>query len=421
MSNKRNTIYVLLILSLGVGLVGGRPLLFTVAYALGGLLLISFLWAWVGISWIKIKRGTRARRAQVGNRFEESFEVKNNSILPKLWLEVQDHSTLPGYQASYVVPNLLPQASYPWNTGIVCALRGEYQLGPLTLASGDPFGLFRFPRHIDATSKITVYPAVVPIHEFAIPSGLLSGGDAQRRRAHFVTTNAAGVREYAPGDSFNRIHWRSTARTNRLLVKEFELDPLADVWVFLDLAAASQVEKPGVRSYNLNTEAGPTTPFLPDSTEEYSVVIAASIAKFFLEKGRNLGLVTYGPQREIVHADRSQRQMNQIMELLAVIRASSDFDLEHMLSLNTEYLGRGTTLIIITADQNKDWITQAHTLSQRGIRIVAIVLDPSTFGGTQDCMAVQAQLATFHVPTYIVRAGDNLTAVLSHPIQQHRG
>ncbi|MFC1959389.1 DUF58 domain-containing protein [Chloroflexota bacterium] len=417
MSNKRNTIYVLLILSLGFGLVGGRPLLFTLAYVLGGLLIVSFLWAWLGISWIKIKRGTRARRAQVGNRFEEFFEVKNNSILPKLWLEVQDHSTLPGYQASYVVPNLLPQARHPWNTSIVCALRGEYQLGPITLASGDPFGLFRFPRHIGATSKITVYPAVVPIHQFALPSGLLSGGDAQRRRAHFVTTNAAGVREYAPGDSFNRIHWRSTARKNRLLVKEFELDPLADVWVFLDLSAATQVEKPGVRSYSLNIESSPTTPFLPDSTEEYSVVIAASISKFFLDKGRNLGLITYGPHREIIHADRSQRQMNQIMELLAVISASSDFDLEHMLSLNTEYLGRGTTLILITADQNDGWIEQAHTLARRGIRIVAIILDPATFGGKQDSSAVQARLATFHVPTYIVRAGDNLTAILSNPIQ----
>jgi hypothetical protein len=56
-------------------------------------------------------------------------------------------------------------------------------------------------------------------------SGLLSGGEALRRRTHYVTTNASGVRDYAPGDSFSRIHWRSTARRNRLIVKEFELDP----------------------------------------------------------------------------------------------------------------------------------------------------------------------------------------------------
>src|SRR5947207_1018192 len=83
-----------------------------------------------------------------------------------------------------------------------------------------PFGLFQATRHISATSRVLIYPATVTVFDFAAPTGLLSGGDAQRQRAHFVTTNAAGVREYAPGDSFNRIHWPSTARKERLLVKE---------------------------------------------------------------------------------------------------------------------------------------------------------------------------------------------------------
>ena len=43
-----------------------------------------------------------------------------------------------------------------------------------------------------------------------------------------------GVREYVDGDPLNRIHWMSTARRDRLMVKEFELDPQSDVWIFLD-------------------------------------------------------------------------------------------------------------------------------------------------------------------------------------------
>src|SRR5260370_11248838 len=69
---------------------------------------------------------------------------------------------------------------------------------------------------------------------FTLPLGPMPGGEALRRGAHYVTANAAGVRDYSPGDSFNRIHWRSTARRDRLIVKEFELDPLSDIWVFLD-------------------------------------------------------------------------------------------------------------------------------------------------------------------------------------------
>ncbi len=416
MSHRRNVIYILLILSLLTGLASGRALMFNIAYALGGLLLLSLVWAWLGVSWVRLKRSTRARRAQVGKPFEETFTLHNRSLFPKLWIEVRDHSTLPGHRASQVVPSLLPRARYEWQVRTPCTLRGEYQLGPITLTSGDPFGLFSFPRYIAATSKIVVYPAAVPIYDFATPSGLLSGGDAQRRRAHFVTTNAAGVRDYAPGDSFNRIHWRSTARKSRLLVKEFEIDPLADVWIFLDLSACSLVERPNARNGDLEATAEliPGTDLrLPASTEEYGVVIAASLTKFFLDKGRNLGFVTYGPYREVIQADRSQRQLNQILEVLAVAKSTGDFDLNHMLTIDTEYLGRGTTLIIITADQTELWIQQAHVLARRGIRIVAILMDPTSFGGTADTRQTQARLATFSVPTYVVRQGDNLPAVLS--------
>src|SRR5690606_21783269 len=112
----------------------------------------------------------------------------------------------------------------------------------------------------------------------------------------------SGVRDYQPGDSFNRIHWRSTARKDRMLVKEFELDPLADVWIFLDLSESTLVERPAARIGTENLYAPP--PNLPPSTEEYGVTIAASLAQYFVEKGRALGFATYCPHREIVQPDR---------------------------------------------------------------------------------------------------------------------
>lgn len=423
MSNRRNAIYSLLIITLLSGLLSGRTILFNMAYLLGSLLIISLLWSWISVSWLRINRRTRARRAQVGRNFGEAFSVRNTGLLPKLWLEIQDHSNLPGYQASTVVPGMLPRESFNWTSTTMCTSRGEYLLGPLTVTSGDPFGLFRFPRHIGFTSKIVVYPAIVPIQTFAMPSGILSGGDAQRRRAHFVTTNAAGIREYAPGDSFNRIHWKSTARKSRLLVKEFELDPLADVWLFLDLSASSLIEDPGIHqqfNHNLgnatNQDLVSSEFQLQASTEEYGVVIAASLARYFLDKRRSLGFLTYGPQREILFPDRSHRQLNQILELLAIVKGTSDFDLEHMLTLNTEYLGRGTTLVIVTADQSESWVKQAEILSRRGIHVIAVLLDPASFGGNTSTRATEARLATFHAPTYVIQAGDNLSAVLSQTV-----
>ena len=247
MQNRRNTIYGLLILCLLAGLFTGRAFFFNLAYLFVALLVISFLWSWLSVRWISIGRRTQARRAQVGRTLEEAFIVRNHAWLPKLWLEVRDHSDLPGHRASHVVPPLGIRGTYRWSVQTPCLARGEFRLGPMTLVSGDPFGLFLTPRRLAATSSVVVYPATVEVPNIEMPVGVLSGGEARRRRAHFVTTNAAGVREYAPGDSFNRIHWRSTARRDHLMVKEFEIDPLVDIWLFMDFSASSLVEHPSVQ------------------------------------------------------------------------------------------------------------------------------------------------------------------------------
>jgi uncharacterized protein (DUF58 family) len=329
-------------------------------------------------------------------------------------LEVRDHSTLPNHQASHVIPALMPRRRYHWEAHTICSRRGEFTLGPMTIMSGDPFGLFQFPRKIAATSSIIVYPPTVPIYRFAAPMGTLSGGEAVRRRAHFVTTNAAGVRDYQPGDSFNRIHWRSTARKDRLLVKEFELDPLADVWIFLDLSIQSLVERPqAMADTNGNLYAPP--PNLPPSTEEYGITIAASLSQYFVNRGRALGFVTYSPFREIVQPDRGPRQLTRILEILAVARSETEISLEQMLVLEANYLTRGTTLVIVTASQDENWAAEAHTLSRRGVRVICVLIDPWSFGAAPHNISRLTQMVeSAGAVVYNIRQDDDITGALSY-------
>jgi uncharacterized protein (DUF58 family) len=99
------------------------------------------------------------------------------------------------------------------------------------LIGGDPFGLFPSQRQVGGRREVVVLPPTVPV-ELSIPAGRLSGAGARRRT--YQVANASGVREYAHGDSLSRIHWKSTARRGRLISKEFELDPMSDVWIVLD-------------------------------------------------------------------------------------------------------------------------------------------------------------------------------------------
>ena len=90
MQHRRTTAFILAIIALLSGLATGRAILFNLAYLLGLLIIVSFVWAWINLNWVKLSRNTRTRRTQVGRPLEERFTVHNTSIVPKLWLEVRD-------------------------------------------------------------------------------------------------------------------------------------------------------------------------------------------------------------------------------------------------------------------------------------------------------------------------------------------
>jgi uncharacterized protein (DUF58 family) len=412
--NRRNGIYLLLILCLLAGLFTGRTFFFNIAYLFTGLMAIAYLWAWLAVRWISINRKTRTRRAQVGRTVSESFSVRNLSIIPKLWLEIRDQSNLPNHRASHIVPWMHGRATYRWSVETMCVARGQYRLGPISVISGDPFGFYISPRLIAATSTLIVYPMTVPIDKFELPAGLLSGGEAQRQRSHNVTTNAAGVRDYAYGDSFNRIHWRSSARKDRLIVKEFEIDPLVDIWIIPDFSRSSLAEVPGLkRTEGTSGYILPSEPGLPPSTEEYTVVTAASLAEYFVNLERAVGFAAYAPNREVHQPERGKRQITHIFETLAVARSLSDYTFAQMLTLETPYLTRGTTLILITSSLDPTWVTEAEILSRRGMRPMAVFIDPTSFENNRSSQEVRDRLHISRIPHLVIHRGENLASALS--------
>jgi len=419
MANRRNVALLLAILALIGGLATGRDILFNLAYLFGLLLIVSFAWAWVNINWLHLSRLTRARRTQVGRPLEERFTVRNTGILPKLWLEVRDFSDVPGHHASQVINNLGPRSTFSWRVMTICSQRGRYQLGPMRLTTSDPFGFFPLTRELDQTSHMVVYPMTVDVHQFALPVGILPGGDALRRRTHYVTTNAAGVRDYAPGDSFGRIHWPSTARRDRLIVKEFELDPLADIWIIPDMAGfvhfSSGDALPQITANNIPLwmKLKDKAFQLPASTEEYVVTIAASLAQYFLRHDRAVGMLAYGQSHEIVQPDRGERQLNRILETLAVLRAAGKVAISDVLQAESHLLPRGTTIIVVTPTTREDWVLAARQQMQRGLRVVSVLVDPESFGASFSATGLAGLLQASNVGTYVVHNGDNLTDVLS--------
>ena len=195
MTRVRNVVLVGLI-ALILGLATTRSIFFTIFYVVVLVLALTYFWARTALNQVQLVRQTRTRRAQVGSTVSETFILRNRSSLPNMWLEVDDDSDLPGHHASHVMSNMPAHTEYSWTVRTICRERGRFRFGPITLTSGDPFGLYRIQYHLSYTSNIVVYPSTVSLRSFPLPIGVQPGGDALRRRTHYITTNAAGVREY---------------------------------------------------------------------------------------------------------------------------------------------------------------------------------------------------------------------------------
>ena len=421
--SANRAVFVLLALLLVPTLITGHQLFVRTLYVVVALIVLSLFWSWFNIRWLSASRGLRSTRAQVGVLVQERLLIRNEGSLPKLWVGLRDHSHLPGYRVDRVLSTLPAHSERSWMVLARCKRRGKFAFGPVTLVSGDPLGIFQMRRDLPLYSTLVVYPATVEVPHFRAPVGRLSGGDALQRQTQHVTTNVSGVRDYMPGDGFNRIHWLSTARRGRLISKEFELDPWADIWLFLDMEEAVQAGSYADEFLFDSLDAPPLvshTVQLHPSTEEYAVTIAASLAKHLLSQRRAVGMVSYGQRREVVQVDRGERQLGRFLESLAVIRAEGRVPLAEVVAAEANQLGGGATALVITPSTNTSWVGAVRDLKRRGIDVVAVHLEASTFADAPSSLEVMSSLAASGVPSYLVKNGVPLEDVFAQVGEAYR-
>lgn len=412
----------LLVLSLLAGVVTGSQLYYRLSIVWALLLFGNWIMSILALRGIRVRRVARMLRSQVGQIFEERFEIINPGRLPRLWIEVRDESPLPGSRGSHVLTLIGGNESRSYLARTRLNERGVFPRGPTTLISGDLFGLFPVSRSFPTLDTLLVYPIMYDVYSFPNPPGLLPGGEALRRRTPHITSNAAGVREYAPGDPLNRIHWLSTAHRNRLIVKEFELDPLAEVWLFLDALRTVHASKPRSLPMEDAQDFWKRRPkySLPPATLEYAVSIAASLSRFYLQRRRAVGLVTAGQSLQVLPADRGGRQLSKILESLALLKAEGSMPLHNLVEVQARHLPRGSTAVLITPSVSQSIFQTADILLRRGFRPVAVLLDAVTFGGIFSPDELIASLQFLGVPVCRVHFGDDLTETLSNVVQSPR-
>lgn len=366
--------------------------------ALGGALATGYLWVRSLARGLRLTREMRYGWAQVGDRVEERFELTNQGVLPALWVQVADHSTMPGYRVGRV-STVGSRDSTRWRVKGACTQRGLFNLGPTSLVSSDPLGMFTMALHYPQSMPFMVMPPVVSLPGIEVAPGGRAGQARPRASALERTISAAMVREYVPGDSRRWIHWRTTARHDALHVRLFDSVPAGDWWILLDMDRRVHVGE-GL-----------------DATVEHGVILAASLADRGLRAGKEVGLVAQGDDLVWLQPQGGEGRRYEMLRALALITAGQ-LSLSRVLAQIGPALGRHSSLILITPDVGGEWVKELIPLIRRGMVPTVLLLDRASFADgkngslslpgdarRKDARRTEAHLTELGVVHYVISRG----------------
>lgn len=397
-------------------LVNGAPVYSRFLYSSILLAFLAWLWTFWVAKGLYLERSSRELRANVGDVLEENIKLTNRSRIPAAWIEVINGTTIPFASGSRLFTLVMAKQLRNYTARTWLTRRGSFQLGPTHVSTGDPFGLFTAGKQFKAGETLIVLPMIHEIQAFPSPQGILTGGPVIRRKSADITPHASGVREYVPGDAMKRIHWPTSARRRRLMVKEFEQDPQAEVWVYLDSQRAVHFQKK-----HEEMEAPFQTMLLmrrpkielPPSTLEYSVSIAASLAHYFIRQGRAVGYASAGQVLNILPAERGVRQEAKVLEMLAFVKADGVLSLGGLIATQAALLPQGSSVILVTPTTRPDLFQAVDEVLRRYLSPIVVLLDAKSFEGPTGSADLLASLRERRVPVVPVSCGDNLSETLS--------
>ena len=336
------------------------PFLFYLLYlailVVGG----SYVLVRLGLTDLEAGYAVSQLHGHVGDQVRVTYTLRNGSRIAKLWLEIHNPTTLPGGLPGRAI-TLGGRSERSWLIRIPLSRRGHFRIEPLHIRTGDPFGFFEASATVGQGVSVVVYPRLEPLPRWRLPAAALEGSRVAPVRTLQTTPLATTVRPYAPGDSMNRIHWKSTARHGEIQVKEFDVEQTADAWIVLDLERTIQTGRGD------------------DSTVEGAVRAAASIADKALGEGRAVGMTVNIGRPAYLPPDRGSRQHLKIMQLLASVEPDSDTPLVETLIATVGRLRRGMTVVVITPSLDPAWVRPLGPLRTRGVACVVLSLDAAAF------------------------------------------
>jgi uncharacterized protein (DUF58 family) len=261
----------------------------------------------------------------------------------------------------------------------------------------DPFGLAGTEIDLPGSGALLVYPRLVAIDALFSEAGSRAQDGRRLLLRRPTGFDLHSVREYEDGESLRKVHWPTTARRGRLMVKDLEDSPRDEVAVLLDAAAGVTAGDP------------------PDSSFDMQVRAAGSILKVHARRGRRAVLVLNSAGRETQSLRDEESDWRHALELLAAAEPTGTTPAAALLTEDASPAARALELAVVSAQVSPALVDRLvqRSLSRRPASLVFV--DPASFvlGARTPPQPGLLRLQAAGVPVVVLRQGDDLAAKLS--------
>ena len=398
---KWSALVFFFISSLLIGLKTTREFFFFFAYFLLSVTVVSSAWLLLTYFTARLQLSRKMiSRVTEGDTLEVTAQIENRGFLPVFNLVLVDNfscSQAGQGKKSFFVSYLGLKFSGKIKYDYLCFKRGEYKMGPFAVYFFDPLNLFFFKRAYHVYSPVIVYPQIFKIEKFfPLSRSVLPWFGIETARSSGDDDEFYGVREYKDGEPVKRIHWASSARKNKLIVKQFQRQSYFGATIIFNLEKAK------------NAGEG------KESVAEYIIKIAASVAHYLTERGVSIALLAHVGEIVYLPFNKGREHLENILRILAAAQAESGISLREVFEAYAGYIPNDSSLVAVLSDQDHPDLLRMVSLYSRGVSLIPLMVLADTFLPNLDKknIALQAKIKVsnqVNIHTKFFSQGDNLS------------
>ncbi len=304
------------------------------------------------------------------------------------------HSSFKGKNSSQSL-SISPKSGKEFIFDMECKFRGEYEVGLSEIYIEDFLGLIKLKYKIPEPKKIIVYPRIEHLSNFSILSSGSSDSQSTENGIQDNMNNIRDIREYVAGDSYRKIHWKLTARNEKLMVKNYEGTTDANVNILLDLRKNFYNDEENI--------------IIEDKLIEATI----AVLYFYLSKGVSVNYVYFNKKLEVFKAT-NMMDFEQIYKLLSCVVFDHQVPMPDILRLHSESCSNSSDMIVFTSILDIDLYNEMYKSQMANHTVTLVYVSPDSTGKAKSGIIedIMENLPELGIQAYSIHPDDDIKILL---------